>query len=175
MVRLRSLECVSRFPRTLGAASPRSHRMSRHVSPGRQGVHALGTLLIAIGLISFLSVFVTVAGVVGGGSAFGDSPSFMPAVIGMILMIAGGALRSIGAKGIHGSGLVLDPQRARRELEPHSRQVGGMIGDALDEAGIGVGAREPQPVERVVMIRCTTCQTLNDDGSKFCQECGAKL
>jgi rRNA maturation endonuclease Nob1 len=50
-----------------------------------------------------------------------------------------------------------------------------MIGDALDEAGIGVGAREPQPVERVVMIRCTTCQTLNDDGSKFCQECGAKL
>lgn len=149
--------------------------MSRHVSPGRQGVHALGTLLIVIGAISCLSVVVAVAGLFTSGTSSGDLPSPMPVVVGFVMIAVGGALRSLGAKGIHGSGLVLDPQRARRELEPHSRQVGGMIGDELDEAGIALGAREPRPVERVVMIRCTACQTLNEDGSKFCQECGAKV
>lgn len=152
--------------------------MSRNVSPARQIVHVLGTLLMVVGFISFASVFVTL----GLDEYQGRTPSFreprsepLRAFGGMIVIAIGGILRAVGAQGIHGSGLVLDPKRARRELEPHSRQVGGMIGDALDEAGIVIGAPEAPPVERVVMIRCTSCETLNEDGSKFCQECGAKL
>jgi len=47
-----------------------------------------------------------------------------------------------------------------------------MIKDALDEADISLGPAEP---EKVVMIKCPACGRLNEEDSKFCQECGGKL
>ena len=80
-------------------------------------------------------------------------------------------MRGIGGRGLAGSGVVLDPSQARQDLEPYSRMAGGMLGDALDEADVNLGA-EP---EQVVMVRCPACRTLNEEGSKFCQECGDAL
>ena len=121
-----------------------------------------------IGGLSFFSVFVTGCMNFGDFSNFeGDAKSSMfRALLGMALLIAGGALASVGARGLAGSGLILDPEQARGDLEPFARQGGGMVKDALDEAGIAVGRGDgPQ-----IMIRCRACQTLNEEGSKFCGE-----
>ena len=60
---------------------------------------------------------------------------------GMALLIIGGFVRGIGARGLAGSGVVLDPEQARRELEPYSRMAGGMVKDALDEADVKLGGK----------------------------------
>ena len=55
---------------------------------------------------------------------------------GMLLMLDGTGLRSLGARGVAGSGLILEPDRARDYLWPFSRMAGGMAKDALKAAGI---------------------------------------
>lgn len=153
----------------------------RDVSPGRQGAYYIGGAMMVVGFLSFFSVFVT------GAMNFGDFTNFesrtrsesMRAVIGMALIVVGGVVRRIGRSGAAGSGLVLDPRQARKDLEPFARQHGGMLKDALDEAGVdlgnvlgaaGGGGRKP-----AVMIRCRACSKLNEEDSKFCQECGAAV
>ena len=78
------------------------------------------------------------------------------------------------------SGLILDPEQAREDLAPYSRMAGGLANDALQEAGIDLGRRDaavtPQgEVAPVIMLRCKKCQKLNEEDSKFCQECGAPI
>jgi len=63
---------------------------------------------------------------------------------------------------------VLDPEKAREDLEPYSRMAGGMVKDAMDEAAVKLGGGEP---EKVVMIKCRACGKLNDEDAKFCKEC----
>jgi len=53
-----------------------------------------------------------------------------------VLLMIGGAMMSVAARGLAGSGVFLDPERARTDVEPWSRMAGGVVGDALDEAGI---------------------------------------
>jgi hypothetical protein len=99
---------------------------------------------------------------------FGTSPALSAgsftssALVEMALIVSGELIRKIGERRATGSGLILDPEQARRDLEPFSRQGGGMLRDALDEAEIdssrGLGA-EPQ-----VMVRCLGCQALNEEG-----------
>ena len=90
----------------------------------------------------------------------------------MALLILGGIVRGLASRGLAGSGVVLDPEKARDDLEPYTRMVGGMAKDALDEAGIALGDKEP---ERVVMVKCQACGKLNQEDAKFCQECGQKM
>ena len=54
---------------------------------------------------------------------------------------------------------------------------GGMLRDALDEADIHVGNSSVvvAPPEKVIMIKCRQCAKLNEEDSKFCQECGKTL
>ncbi len=66
----------------------------------------------------------------------------------------------------------MNPEKAREELKPYSRMAGGMVKDVLDEADIHLGGGKP---ERVVMIKCPACGKLNEEDSKFCQECGKPL
>ncbi len=148
--------------------------MSRQVSAGRRTTFYLGTLIMAVGGLVFASLFVTMALIAGRDS---DPETVIPSfvfrmILAMVLLLAGGALRAVGARGLAGSGVVLDPQRARRDLEPYARMAGGMVKDALDEAELKPAAGGP---ERVVMIRCPACNRLNEEDSKFCQECGGKL
>lgn len=146
--------------------------MSRHVSSERKFAYYLGSALVGVGLLLFLSVFVTGAMNFGNFEGFNGQVqnSAFRGIGGMILMMVGGFVRNVGARGAAGSGLILDPERARRDLEPFSRQGGGMLKDALDEADVSLGSRRDD--EPTVMIRCRACSTLNEENSKFCQECG---
>ena len=55
---------------------------------------------------------------------------------GFTLLIIGGVTMNIGARGAAGSGLVLDPEQAKQDLEPWARTAGGLVKDALDESGV---------------------------------------
>ncbi len=148
--------------------------MTRQISEERKTTYYIGTALMVIGGLSFASTFVTFF------MHFGDFSNFtanaksdgLRAFGGMFLLIIGGIVRGIGARGLAGSGVVLDPEKARDELEPYARMAGGMMKDALDEADIRIGGREP---EKVVMVKCLSCGKLNEEDAKFCQECGKKL
>ena len=91
---------------------------------------------------------------------------------GMFLLVVGGMIRGAGARGLAGSGILLEPEQAREELEPYSRMAGGMLKDTLDAADVNVGAGSS---EQVIMIKCRKCTKLNEEDSKFCQECGKAL
>ena len=148
--------------------------MSRQISDERKAAYYIGRGLMLLGFILFISVFVT------GAMNFGNFDHFeararsegLRAIGGMVLMILGAFVSSIGARGAAGSGVILDPEQARQDLEPYTRMAGGMVKDALDEADIRLGGAKP---ERVVMIKCLSCGKLNEEDSKFCQACGKAI
>ncbi len=148
--------------------------MARQISGQRKALYYLGMTLTILGVLVFGSVFVSSAMHFGDFTDFeGRAKSAMfRAIAGMAMAGLGGLLMGLGARGAAGSGLVLDPDQARDDLEPYSRMVGGMAKDALDEAGITLGGNSPQ---RVVLLKCLNCGTLNPEEAKFCQECGTKL
>lgn len=150
------------------------------ISPDRKLMFYGGMALTVIGFILFLVPFFTIISSMGSFSQFGaerfgsSARSFIWAVFGMILIVAGQFLRSAGAKGLAGSGVVLDPQRAREELSPYSEAVGGMVRDAV--AGFKDGDEKAGERERTkVMVRCANCQALNDEAAKYCNQCGKAL
>ena len=147
--------------------------MTKQISEARKTAFYLGMGMMIIGGILFASTFVTFATHFGDFSNFeSDAKSGMfRAFGGMALLIIGGIVRGIGAQGLAGSGVVLDPEKARQELEPYSRMAGGMIKDALDEANVNLGGGP----EKVIMVKCPACGRLNEEDSKFCQECGKKI
>lgn len=142
----------------------------RKLSPDREILYYAGTVLAVIGVLLFLSVFVT------GCMNFGNFDHFEErargemarAIGGMVLTVIGQGMRSLGVAGLAGSGVVLDPQKARKDLEPWNRAAGGMLADALDEAGLAKKADAPP----VVKVRCRGCSALNDEHAKFCNQCG---
>lgn len=144
--------------------------MAPSVPRERLAAFYFGTGLMGLGLLIFLSSLLAF----GQGSALTSGSFSSRALGGVVLIAAGRLIRMLGQRGAAGSGLILDPEQARRDLEPFSRQGGGMLRDALDEAeidlGRAIGGSEPQ-----VMVRCLGCQTLNEDASKFCRECGAPI
>ncbi len=148
--------------------------MTRQISEGRKTTYYIGMALAVIGAISFGSVFLSAALNFGDFDNFESRGKSMMARAfgGMALIIAGAVVMNIGARGAAGSGLVLDPDKARDDMEPFSRMAGGMVKDGLDEAGINFGRGSS---EQVIMIRCRKCEKLNEEDSKFCQECGQPL
>ncbi len=147
--------------------------MGRTISEGRKAAFYLGLALMMAGGLLFISVFIT------GALHFGDFGNFeanarssmLRGFGGMALLIVGAIVRGVGARGLAGSGMVLDPEQARRDLEPYSRMAGGMMKDALGEARLDLGGKP----ERVVMVKCPACGRLNEEDSRFCQECGSKI
>ena len=105
--------------------------MPRHISDERKTAYYIGMGLQVLGGLLFASTFVTFL------MHFGDFTNFegraksegFRAFGGMALLIIGGIIRGIGAKGLAGSGVLLDPEKARDELEPYSRMAGGMVKD----------------------------------------------
>lgn len=154
------------------------------ISPERKWIYYTGLTLTVLGLLSFLSTFVTFAMHFGDFSNFEDNArsEMGRAVLGMVLMIVGGVVTGIGARGPAGSGLLLDPERASRDLEPFAR-MSGRLKDAefsemhtLRETIEGLGGRTRQEeAGPAVKVRCRGCQALNDEEDKFCGQCGVKL
>ena len=148
--------------------------MRKRISDERKLAYYVGTGLIVIGGLVFFSVFFSQANNFGNFTDFESNTrsSMSRGILGMALLIVGSLIRGIGAKGLAGSGVLLDPKRARSDLEPYSRMAGGMVKDALDEAEVELGSGK---AERVVMIKCRECGKLNEEDSKFCQECGKPI
>lgn len=150
--------------------------MTRRISEGRKRIYYAGMALSIIGGLSFASTFVLFTTQMFIGPDFDASLklgalSFVLGAAGIMLLIVGTCMRKIGAEGLAGSGAVLDPEQAREELEPWARMKGGLIKDALDEADIHIGGA----AQKVVMVKCPSCGKLNEEDSKFCQECGQQL
>ena len=130
--------------------------MAKRISTGRQTTFYVGAGISLVGVLLFGSVFVS------GCMNFGDFSNFeaetkssmFRAILGMVLVVSGGVIQRVGARGLAGAGVILDPERAREELEPFSRQGGGMAKDALDEAGIQLGKGSGP----AIMVRCQACR-----------------
>jgi hypothetical protein len=147
--------------------------MSKHISEERKTAYYVGMGLQILGGLLFASTFVTFL------MHFGDFTNFegrarsdgFRAFGGIALLIIGGIISGIGARGLAGSGVLLDPEKARDELEPYSRMAGGMLKDAMDEANIELSGEST----KVIMLKCRSCGGLSAESAKFCQECGTKL
>jgi len=146
----------------------------REIPESRKTAYYIGMIIAILGGILFGSVFLSFAlhfGEFDPGASFGKSIATR-GFGGMLLIFIGVMIMNIAARGAAGSGLVLDPKKARDDLEPFTRMAGGMVKDALDEADINLGKGS---TEKVIMIRCRNCQKLNEEDSKYCQECGKPL
>lgn len=115
----------------------------RQISSGRKVVFYAGVGVTVFGFLMFISAFISAASgfgnasTVSGSNAMGSTTMFS-AVVGMLMMIVGGLLTRVGRMGLSGSGVVLDPEGARRDVEPWARMAGGVVKDAIDEAGVRI-------------------------------------
>lgn len=146
---------------------------NKQIPPERRALYYGGMIMIGVGLLLFLSTFVTFQANFGNFENFeGRARSEMSRAFGgIILIMIGGFLMNIGAKGWSGSGVILDPEQARKDVEPWSRMGGGVVQDALSEMDV-VKKIEDRLEAPQIKIRCKNCQTLNDEKAKFCNQCG---
>lgn len=149
----------------------------RSIPPERQGIYYLGLALGALGMLLFISTFFRGAANFGNFENFEERSrsEFTTALVGMVLAGLGGVLASIGRAGLAGSGVILDPEKTREDLEPWNRAAGGMISDTIDEIPVIKEALSPGKTVEVVKVRCPECAHLNDETAKFCEECGHRL
>lgn len=142
------------------------------IPPYRKVLYYGGFVVILAGLAVFVSNFFRIPRLDG---AFERSMGSMMgrAFVGMGLIVAGGVMRKVGARGLAGSGLVLDPHQARRDVEPWSRMAGGVARDALQETGLLDQGQSKDPAH--VKVRCKACRGLNEEDARFCKQCGAAL
>jgi len=137
----------------------------RQIPPERQAIFYIGMGLAVLGFLLFISTFFSAAIHFGDFSNFEERSRSMAtrAVLGMLMMIAGGVTAGIGRMGLAGSGVKLDPEEARRDVEPWSRMTGGVVKDVLDEAGISLShgpSGEPLPLDE----RLRRLQKARQDG-----------
>lgn len=137
------------------------------LSKKRKITYYIGKGMMVLGFIIFFSQFFT----------FSFGVPFIFAPIGMLFMIAGTFISNIGAKGLAGSGLKLDPDEAREDLKPFNEARGKMINDIVSGIdavdSITKSQQSGQAPREVIKIRCRSCNCLNDEDAKFCKNCGA--
>jgi hypothetical protein len=141
------------------------------ISNERKATYYLGGALQVVGGLMFASTFVIGISRIGDFSNFEGQmrQSAILAVGGMALLIVGGVVRGIGARGIAGSGLKLDPEQAREDLKPYAKLAGGLLHDTVDELKV------PSTGATAVKVRCLKCRALNDEAAKFCSQCGSAV
>ncbi len=151
--------------------------MSNKISNERKSIYYLGLGLTVLGVVLFMSsFFIGASGMdLGFGMDMGMPSFFKVALIGMICIMVGGVLMNIGAKGAAGSGLILDPEKARDDLKPFTSAAGGMINDAMENIDLSKIKGEKKEGKEVIKIRCRSCNELNDEDSKFCKSCGERI
>ena len=94
--------------------------MTKKISEERQVAYYLGMVLIVVGFLLFASTFVTFLSNFGSFSNFESNAKScgFRAFGGMGLIFLGGIIRTIGARGVAGSGVVLDPKKPGMNLNP---------------------------------------------------------
>ena len=147
------------------------------LSKERKITYYLGMGMVALGFILFISVFFSFARFMNNPQQLigGGGPSFMNAIIGMSLIIAGSVVKNIGAKGAAGSGLLLDPEKARQDLRPFSEAAGGIINDAIGNMDVAKKFTTVGDEKEIIKIKCRSCGILNDEDAVFCKGCGKPL
>lgn len=145
------------------------------ITKNRKVTYYIGLGMILVGFILFMSVFFSVASSMNDPFTNSNSNPFMNAVWGMILMITGTIVMNIGAKGAAGSGLLLDPDKAREDLQPFNEATGGMINDVINNIDVVGKITKNFEEKEVIKIRCRSCGNLNDEDAKFCKSCGKEL
>ena len=149
--------------------------MSNKISNERKAIYYIGIGFMVLGVVLFMSSFFTVF---SDHDMFFDGPPafFKRALVGMICIIVGGILSSIGAKGAAGSGLILDPEKAREDLKPYTSAAGGMINDVIENIDSVKNKDQIQKeTKEIIKVRCKDCGELNDEDAKFCKKCGKGL
>ena len=146
---------------------------TKQISKQRKTLYYTGLVLMGIGLVCFLSVFVNGFLTFSRPSFDMEGPGFMVwGLVGFVLILAGGILRGIGARGLAGSGLKLDPQQAREDLHPYTDAIGGMAKDAV--AGFREAGAQADSTT-AIRVRCQACQTLNEEDARYCKRCGQAI
>lgn len=150
----------------------------------RKTTYYIGMGMTILGFILFISVFFSVFRLMNRGmnsvDSFGtfDSDigiSFGRPLIGMLLMIVGGLVMRVGARGAAGSGIVLDPEQAREDLKPYTEAAGGMLNDVISKIDAFDKKEDSAETKEVVKVRCRSCGTLNDEDAKYCKACGEEV
>ncbi len=168
-------------------------RPRREIPPNRKLLYYGGMAIMVCGFVVFATTFFIGPEIGGGknqpgGMGFkedarathrefreGMKSKTTRAIFGVGLIAIGGFMRHVGARGAAGSGLLLDPKRAREDLEPWSRMGGGMVDDALSEVDLSSKLGRASTPEREIMVRCSSCRTLNDEEAQFCDNCGKAI
>ena len=143
----------------------------RQVSLGRKIAFYLGYLLMAAGVILSLSAFLT--GLPGTPSRLGFLA--LRFLGGAALIVLGWGMRRIAIRGLAGSLLILDPPRARDDLEPWSRAAGGLLDAALSEVRALKDAGRRSEAGAEARMRCPRCETSNEADARHCKRCGAEF
>ena len=152
--------------------------LSNKISKERKSLYYIGMGFIILGFILFLSSFFVNDMEYNPFFHSGMPPFFKRALIGMICIIVGGVFMNIGARGMAGSGVILDPEKARDDLKPYSSAAGGMINDVIENIDM---VKEKKIFEdnkqtlQIVKVRCQSCGELNDEDAKFCKSCGGSM
>lgn len=136
----------------------------RQVSPERKAIFYIGGAVAVLGFVCFLSVFFTFIANFGDFTDFEGQVRSMAkrALVGVVMIGVGKWMAGIGRMGLAGSGVKLDPEEARRDVEPWSRMTGGVVKDMLDETGIKLGS--PAPDEELTFDeKLRRLQKLRDD------------
>jgi hypothetical protein len=147
----------------------------RQVSTGRKVAFYLGylSMVAAVGIIVWIA-----AGPWSWNWASVRGTGLL-ALTAVACLVLGLLLRKIGIRGLAGSLVILDPPRARADLEPWSRAAGGLVDAALSEAGtlkeIAASASNAGRAGPEVKVRCPSCKALNDEKGRFCGQCGKPL
>jgi len=137
--------------------------MSDEFPRSRKTLYYFGMILSIIGIILFLSNFVAIF----TGNLFNFNP-IIP-LVGFFMIAIGQIIRTIGSKGIAGSGIILDPEKAREDVKPYSKAMGGVIDDVMSNVDTKSANKE------IIKIKCRNCGTLNDEDSTYCKSCDGKL
>ena len=106
---------------------------NKQIPPTRKSLYYWGMAVIGFGFLLFLSNFPISISNFGNFDNFGDQmmSSAFRGFGGMILLGIGNAMMNVAKKGWAGAGILLDPEQARKDIEPWSRMQGGVIQDAL--------------------------------------------
>jgi RNA polymerase subunit RPABC4/transcription elongation factor Spt4 len=151
----------------------------RQISPERKKLYYGGMILSGVGFLLFLSTFFIFMLNIGDFTNFASQMRWEMclSLSGIMFIIGGGVLMNIGLKGWSGSGIILDPEQARKDVEPLARMGGGVTQDALSEIEVvkKLDKRLEDPGSPQVKVRCRNCQALNDEDAKFCKQCGSAL
>lgn len=142
------------------------------LSQKRKTTYYVGMAMMILGFLLFMSTFLTFATMFTDPFSQSVGSFIRRPVIGMLLMIFGAIVMSVGAKGAAGSGIILDPEQAREDLKPFNEAKGGMINDVVSNIDVIDQFTNPRTTTEVIRIKCRSCGALNEEDAKYCKNCG---